>query len=199
MLLSQLPYNTRGVQLASLALFVLNILVFVTILAISMCRYILYPQALRGVIEDREQILSLPLIPMAYSTLINMITFVLVPLCISRVVIGGNSIGSGYWKEAVSERSAGGGCGKKAARKASAFWSTVSASSPGLSGSWTFNEGVRPFSYAPLRFLAHLARRHIPRGPSSMTCWTRRRCALDSAFLTRRALLLRAWVYRIQS
>lgn len=80
MLLSQLPYNTRGVQLASLALFVLNILVFVTILAISMCRYILYPQALRGVIEDREQILSLPLIPMAHSTLINMITFVLVPL-----------------------------------------------------------------------------------------------------------------------
>ncbi|RWQ91213.1 voltage-dependent anion channel-domain-containing protein [Paecilomyces variotii] len=96
MLLSQLPYNTRGVQLASLALFVLNILVFVTILAISMCRYILYLQALRGVIEDREQILSLPLIPMAYSTLINMITFVLVPLCISRVVIGGNLIGSGY-------------------------------------------------------------------------------------------------------
>lgn len=73
--------NTRGVQLASFALFVLNILVFITILAISMCRYILYPQALWGVIEDREQILTLPLMPMAYSTLINMITFVLVPLC----------------------------------------------------------------------------------------------------------------------
>lgn len=45
--------------------------------------------------------------------------------------MGGNSIGSGYWNDSVSDRSAGGGCGKKAVLKASAFCSIVSAIAPG--------------------------------------------------------------------
>jgi hypothetical protein len=52
---------------------------------------------------------------------------------ISWAVAGGNSICCGYWNDSVSDRSAGGGCGNKSARKASVFCSIVSAVVP---GSW---------------------------------------------------------------
>lgn len=82
MLLNQLtlPYNTHGVQLASIAFFVSNITLLVIIFAISICWFIPYLQTLQALAEGRVQILSLPLMPMTFSMLINMITLKLVHL-----------------------------------------------------------------------------------------------------------------------
>lgn len=80
MLLHQLPYNVHGIRVASMVLFVLNILVFTVELALCACRFTFYPQAFGAVLKNHMQALSLPLIPMSFATLINMTVFVCVPI-----------------------------------------------------------------------------------------------------------------------
>lgn len=78
-LLHNLPYNGTWLYWISVAVFILNILLFVLILSISILRYVLYPQIWVAMIRHPAQSLFLGTAPMGLATIINMIVFVCVP------------------------------------------------------------------------------------------------------------------------
>lgn len=78
-LLHNLPYNGAWLKYISVIIFVFNIFLFCTFLAISLARYILYPQIWTAMIRHPAQSLFLGTFPMGLATIINMIVFVCVP------------------------------------------------------------------------------------------------------------------------
>lgn len=78
-LLNTLPYNAQWLYYLSIVIFVLNVVLFVIILATTLLRYILYPEIFRVMINHPVQSLFLGTFPMGLATLINMFCFVCVP------------------------------------------------------------------------------------------------------------------------
>ncbi|OJD30796.1 sulfite transporter ssu1 [Diplodia corticola] len=85
-LLHNLPYNAVWLYWISVALFILNVLLFTTFLAITTLRYVLYPRIWSAMINHPVQSLFLGTFPMALATIINMIVFVCVPIWGHRAV-----------------------------------------------------------------------------------------------------------------
>ncbi|CAK7270601.1 Plasma membrane sulfite pump involved in sulfite metabolism [Sporothrix epigloea] len=78
-LLHNLPYNAHGVWYISVAVFGLNVLLFLCFSAITLTRYILYPEIWGVMIKHPSQSLFLGCIPMGLSTIINMMALVCTP------------------------------------------------------------------------------------------------------------------------
>jgi len=67
-LLHNLPYNTAAIQYISYAFFVLNIVLFSVFSAISLVRYILYPEIWSAMIKHPNQSLFLGCFPMGFAS-----------------------------------------------------------------------------------------------------------------------------------
>lgn len=79
-LLHNLPYNGRWLYWISVAIFCLNIILFVTFLAISILRYTMFRGLFQFMIGHPVQSLFTGTFPMGLATIINMIVFVCVPI-----------------------------------------------------------------------------------------------------------------------
>ncbi|KAL4794750.1 sulfite efflux pump SSU1 [Aspergillus venezuelensis] len=77
-LLNTLPYNGRWLYYLSIIAFCLNVAYFVVFLAITLLRYILYPEIFRAMVNHPVQSLFLGTLPMGLATIINMFCFVCV-------------------------------------------------------------------------------------------------------------------------
>jgi tellurite resistance protein TehA-like permease len=78
-LLHTLPYQFDGLQYISTIIFVLNIVLFAVIFAVSMLRYILYPRLFPLMLNHPIQSLFLGTFPIAFATLIISTVFIAVP------------------------------------------------------------------------------------------------------------------------
>ncbi|CAG8893377.1 unnamed protein product [Penicillium egyptiacum] len=79
-LLNTLPYNGQWLYYISIIIFILNVAYFTVFLAITLLRYILYPEIFRVMATHPVQSLFLGTFPMGLATMINMFCFV----CVSR-------------------------------------------------------------------------------------------------------------------
>ncbi|CAK7202963.1 Plasma membrane sulfite pump involved in sulfite metabolism [Sporothrix eucalyptigena] len=75
-LLHNLPYNAHGIWYISVIVFCLNIFLFLSFSAITLTRYILYPEIWGVMIKHPSQSLFLGCIPMALSTIVKMMVLV---------------------------------------------------------------------------------------------------------------------------
>lgn len=78
-LLQRLPYNGQWLYWISVAIFCLNIVMFVLFTLISILRYALYPEIWFVMIRHPAQSLFLGTFPIGLATIINMIVYVCVP------------------------------------------------------------------------------------------------------------------------
>lgn len=78
-LLHNLPYNGRWLYWISVAIFCLNIVLFLIFLAISVLRYVMFRGLFFFMIRHPVQSLFIGTFPMGLATIINMIVFVCVP------------------------------------------------------------------------------------------------------------------------
>ena len=78
-LLHNLPYNGAWLYYLSIVVFVLNVVLYILFLAITILRYILWPQLFGLMIRHHHQSLFLGTIPVGLATIINMIVLVCVP------------------------------------------------------------------------------------------------------------------------
>ncbi|KAE8382507.1 malate permease [Aspergillus bertholletiae] len=78
-LLNTLPYNGQWLYYISIIIFVLNVTYFTIFLAITLLRYILYPEIFKVMVTHPVQSLFLGTFPMGLATIINMFCFVCVP------------------------------------------------------------------------------------------------------------------------
>ncbi|KAJ9606465.1 Plasma membrane sulfite pump involved in sulfite metabolism [Cladophialophora chaetospira] len=78
-LIHNLPYNGRWLYWISVAIFCLNILLFITFLAISILRYTMFRGLFRFMISHPVQSLFTGTFPMGLATIVNMVVFVCVP------------------------------------------------------------------------------------------------------------------------
>lgn len=85
-LLHNLPYNGRWLYWISVAIYCLNILLFMIFLAISVLRYFMYKGLFMSMIGHPVQSLFVGTFPMGLATIINMIVFVCVPAWGSWVI-----------------------------------------------------------------------------------------------------------------
>ncbi|KAJ5098940.1 hypothetical protein N7532_005941 [Penicillium argentinense] len=79
-LLNTLPYNGKWIYYISIIIFILNVAYFTIFLAVTLLRYILYPEIFRVMVTHPVQSLFLGTFPMGLATIINMFCFV----CVSR-------------------------------------------------------------------------------------------------------------------
>ncbi|OIW34242.1 hypothetical protein CONLIGDRAFT_566654 [Coniochaeta ligniaria NRRL 30616] len=79
-LLHNLPYNATWLYWISVAIFCLNVAIFLLFLAISVARYTLFPGLWTAMVNHPVQSLFLGTFPMGLATIINMIVFVCVPV-----------------------------------------------------------------------------------------------------------------------
>lgn len=79
-LLNTLPYNGQWLYYLSIIIFVLNVAYFTIFLAVTLLRYILYPEIFRVMVTHPVQSLFLGTFPMGLATIINMFCLV----CVSR-------------------------------------------------------------------------------------------------------------------
>ncbi|KAB8259911.1 malate permease [Aspergillus pseudonomiae] len=78
-LLNTLPYNGQWLYYISIIVFILNVAYFIVFLAITLLRYILYPEIFEVMVTHPVQSLFLGTFPMGLATIINMFCFVCVP------------------------------------------------------------------------------------------------------------------------
>lgn len=78
-LLHNLPYNAEWLYWISVAIFALNVALFVLFSTVSFLRYTLFPGVWGCMIRHPVQSLFLGTFPMALATIINMVVFVCVP------------------------------------------------------------------------------------------------------------------------
>lgn len=78
-LLHNLPYNGRWLYWISVVMFCLNVFLFLTFLAISILRYVMFKGLFMFMIRHPVQSLFVGTFPMGLATIINMIVFVCVP------------------------------------------------------------------------------------------------------------------------
>ncbi|EPE09986.1 c4-dicarboxylate transporter malic acid transport [Ophiostoma piceae UAMH 11346] len=74
-LLHNLPYNAEWVRYISIVVFCLNILLFIAFSAITLTRYIAYPEIWGVMIKHPSQSLFLGCIPMGFATIVKMMVF----------------------------------------------------------------------------------------------------------------------------
>lgn len=79
LLLNTLPYNGPWLYWISVAIFVLNVLLFTAGSLITLLRYVLYPEIFHVMIVHPVQSLFLGTFPMGMATIINMFCNVCVP------------------------------------------------------------------------------------------------------------------------
>jgi tellurite resistance protein TehA-like permease len=77
-LLNTLPYNGQWLYYISIIIFILNVACFTVFLAITLLRYMLYPEIFRVMVTHPVQSLFLGTFPMGLATIINMFCFVCV-------------------------------------------------------------------------------------------------------------------------
>ncbi|KAK6530470.1 Plasma membrane sulfite pump involved in sulfite metabolism [Orbilia ellipsospora] len=77
-LLYDLPYNARWIQYIAIAMFCLNIVLFLSFFIISLLRYIMFPGLWGFMIQHPVQSLFIGTFPMGLCTIINMIVLVCV-------------------------------------------------------------------------------------------------------------------------
>lgn len=78
-LLYQLPYNGPWLHILSIIVFVLNVVLFLSFMAMSVLRYVMYPELLGAMFRHQKQRLFLGAIPTSLFTIINMIVAICVP------------------------------------------------------------------------------------------------------------------------
>lgn len=78
-LLHNLPYNGTWLYWISVAIFCLNVVLFLLFLTASILRYTLYPDIWLAMVRHPAQSLFLGTFPMGLATIVNMIVFVCVP------------------------------------------------------------------------------------------------------------------------
>ena len=78
-LLHQLPYHARWLNIISDIFFVLNIVLFLLFSFITFLRYVMYPKLFPIVLRHPHQSLFLATFPVGLATIINMIILVCVP------------------------------------------------------------------------------------------------------------------------
>jgi len=78
-LLHNLPYNGAWLYWLSVAIFALNVILFILFTIISAVRYVLWPEIWTAMVRHPAQSLFLGTFPMGLATIINMIVFVCVP------------------------------------------------------------------------------------------------------------------------
>jgi hypothetical protein len=78
-LLHNLPYNGSWLYWISVAIFCLNVVLFVLFLTISTLRYILWPEIWFKMIKHPAQSMFMGTFPMGLATIVNMVVFVCVP------------------------------------------------------------------------------------------------------------------------
>ena len=78
-LLHNLPYNGSWLYWISIAVFCLNVVLFVAFLTATILRYVLYPEVWLKMVRHPTQSLFLGTLPMGLATIINMVVFVCVP------------------------------------------------------------------------------------------------------------------------
>jgi tellurite resistance protein TehA-like permease len=78
-LLHQIPYHARWLNVVSDIIFILNIALFLPFALISFMRYTLYPHLFPAVLRHPHQSLFLAAFPIGLATIINMIVLVCVP------------------------------------------------------------------------------------------------------------------------
>jgi len=75
-----MPYNARWLYWLSIVFFCLNVLLFSVAFIASLLRYTLYPEIWGVMIRDPNNSLFLGTIPMGFATIVEMWTFVCVPI-----------------------------------------------------------------------------------------------------------------------
>jgi C4-dicarboxylate transporter/malic acid transport protein len=78
-ILHQMPYNGAWLYYLSIIVFVLNVVLFTVAMAITVVRYVLYPEIWGVMIIHPTQSLFLGTVPMGFATIINMVVLVCVP------------------------------------------------------------------------------------------------------------------------
>jgi tellurite resistance protein TehA-like permease len=71
-LLHDLAYNARWLYWLSIVVFVLNVVLFASFLAVSLARYIFWPGAWTAMVYHPEQILFLGAVPISLGTIVSM-------------------------------------------------------------------------------------------------------------------------------
>lgn len=74
-LLHNMPYNAEWVRYVAIVVFCLNVLQFVAFAAITLTRYLVYPEIWGVMIKHPSQSLFLGCIPMGFATIVNMMVF----------------------------------------------------------------------------------------------------------------------------
>jgi len=72
-LLHNLPYNGRWLYYICVALFALNVVLFIAFFIVSVLRYVLYPRIWSAMIKHSAQSMFLGTFPMALATIVNMV------------------------------------------------------------------------------------------------------------------------------
>jgi len=79
LLLHNLPYNGVWLYWLSIAIFTLNVLLFIAGSIITILRYTLYPEIFLAMIKHPVQSMFIGTFPMGLATIVNMICLVCVP------------------------------------------------------------------------------------------------------------------------
>jgi tellurite resistance protein TehA-like permease len=77
-LLHDLPYSAQWLHWISIAVFILNVVLFVVFLVVSLARYLIWPGTWTAMLYSSEQNLFLGAIPMSLGTIVSMICYVCV-------------------------------------------------------------------------------------------------------------------------
>jgi tellurite resistance protein TehA-like permease len=79
-MLHQIPFHARWLNIISDIFFVLNIVLFLLFTIISVLRYTMHPRLISAVLRHPHQSLFLATFPVGLATIINMIVLVCVPV-----------------------------------------------------------------------------------------------------------------------
>jgi tellurite resistance protein TehA-like permease len=86
-MLHQIPYHAKWLNIMADIFFVLNIVLFLLFTLISIIRYTSYPQLLPAVLRHPHQSMFLATFPVGLATLVNMIILVCVPSWVHGIAI----------------------------------------------------------------------------------------------------------------
>lgn len=78
-LLYRFPFQSDALQYIGIAIFVLNIVLFVLFAFMDVFRYAIWPEVFWLMVKHPAQSLFLGTLPMGFATIVNMVVFVCVP------------------------------------------------------------------------------------------------------------------------
>lgn len=79
-LLHNLPFQFPGLRYIAIAIFILNIALFVLFLTISLVRYTLFPEKFKQMLAHPAHSMMLGTFPMGFATIVNLTVFICVPM-----------------------------------------------------------------------------------------------------------------------